>query len=130
MGFTQAVQPVFGEEGIRPALVVRSPSPTVASVPLTQKAAQTTTNPAVQRGVDVPVTMTKVREPALQRRSQRRHDAQHTVPIGPPCLAPNLSLELPHPFLPPPPQHSPAAVAQEVKALRPSLDDFGPGRMQ
>src|SRR5260370_18532367 len=121
MGFTQAVQPVFGEEGIRPALVVRSPSPTVASVPLTQKAAQTTTNPAVQRGVDVPVTMTKVREPALQRRSQRRHDAQHTVPIGPACLDPDRVLELVQAFLPRQTQVAPEVVAQEVKTLRPTL---------
>ena len=70
MGCTQAVQPVFVEEAVRPTLMVLAARPAAPSASLAQDAAQATANPAVQVAEDGPVTVSKVREPSAQLRTQ------------------------------------------------------------
>ena len=50
MGRSQGEQPLLRKVGVGPALMVRSASPTLASVPVAQDAAQAHAHPTVQRG--------------------------------------------------------------------------------
>src|SRR2546421_288460 len=110
--------------------MVRATSTTATTRALTQDAAQTTAEPAVQIGVHGPVTMPKVTKPSLQRRLQRPGDPCQAVTVGAARFRPNRILELVQTLLAWQTQLAPKGVAQKVKAVRPRVHDLRLGRMQ
>ncbi len=53
MGCFQAIQPVFGKEGIRPALMIRTATASFPALPFAEDASQPHPYPAVQIGPNV-----------------------------------------------------------------------------
>ena len=72
MGGIQAVQPLFVEETVRPALMVLPLPSTAPPASLAQDAAQATANPAVQVRKQGRVTVSKVGKPAAKLHVQPR----------------------------------------------------------
>src|SRR5258708_6483426 len=101
MGSMQAIQPVFGEERIWPPLMVRPKTATAFSLALAKNAPQATAKPAVEISEDVPMTVTKVSEPAPKSQVQLSNGAWQTLPGGPAGFDTNGFLDLFQAFLSP-----------------------------
>ena len=116
MSFTQTVKPVVGEELVRPSLMVPASTSSAQPRSLSQYTAQPTANPPVQVLVHVPMTMPKVSEPPLQRRTQRPDDERQAVPVRASCLRSDAILHLVQAFPPRQPQVAAECVAQKVES--------------
>ena len=79
MGGLQAEQPVLGEVGVGPTLLVRTTTAAISSLSVTKDAPQPHANPAVQAAIDLGRAMTKVSEPAAKRGRERRHDERQAM---------------------------------------------------
>ena len=73
MGFFQAVQPLLGKEGVRPAEAVRATTDAAKAQPPAQDAPQASANPAIQRLERPAMAVLEVLKPAAQRPIQKRN---------------------------------------------------------
>ena len=71
MGLRQTEEPVFGEEGVRPALVIQPAAAAAAFAPFPENAPKPAAYPAVELA-ETPASMVlEVREPTARRLVQR-----------------------------------------------------------
>ena len=94
MGCFQAVKPVFGEEGVGPALMVGASTTAFLSHPLAEKAPQSHANPAVEPLERPLMAVLEVCKPATKRRVERGDDREKAVAGATRRLATNRVLEL------------------------------------
>src|SRR5262249_36881290 len=118
MSCDQAIQPLCGKEGIRPALMVRAATATALLLPPAEDAAKPHPDPAVQRLERGRVAVSEVGKPAAQCRIQRRDDRLKALSGGAPRLRSDRVLELPQALLAREPLVPVESITQEVKALR------------
>src|SRR4030095_6598697 len=123
MCFFQAIKPMFCEEGIRPALMVATASPAFLFHPLAEDTPQAHAYPAVESLKRPLVAVLEVLKPAAKRRIWPPCDLVEAAACGAGGPLPDCLLELVQAF------RSRAAcavlesVAQEVKAVSPSVND-------
>src|SRR5688572_20809040 len=102
-------------------MMVCSASASVAAGALAEYAPQSHASPAVQRPIDSPVTVTKVRKPTSELRRQPRADTREALAVGPSRLLPHGVLELLEALLSWQSQGASKVIAQEVKTLVPGI---------
>src|SRR5277367_5455292 len=117
MGCVQAVQPQFVEKGIWPALMVPSASSAPPFLTLTQNTAQAPTDPTVQFAEDRPLTVSEVRKPTTQLRTQPGAYERHALPVRTLRLLPYRVFEFLQALLSWQTQFVTKAVAQKIEAL-------------
>src|SRR6266481_5572402 len=130
MGSLQAVEPVLGKEGVGPALTIRSPHDASHPPMGTQHTAQAAAYPAVERGERRAVAVLEVDEPAPQPRIEVVDDRPQASARGPTRLGTDGILELLQALVARPVTAVGEAVAQELKALRPRVDQVCLGWVQ
>src|SRR5258708_39252885 len=94
MGGLQAIQPLSGNERIRPALMVTPTAPSLQTDPFTEDASQPHPYPAVQSGERGGVAVLEILKPAPQCGSETSDDRLQALPGGPFRLGPDRLLEL------------------------------------
>src|SRR5688500_3280078 len=102
MGLRQTEEPLLGEVGVGPALVIQPPTSASAFAAFPQDAAQAASDPAIEGEKLPPPMVLEVLEPATQRPVQRPEDLAQRVPICPLRLGANRGLELGGALLPGP----------------------------
>src|SRR5213083_1227 len=98
--------------------MVRATAATPSALTLTQNAAQTHADPAVNIREYVPVTMLKVPEPSLERLAQGGRNAVQAAAVGAFRLGTHGILQLVHAFLPRQAKPATKGIAEKVKAVR------------
>src|SRR5947209_20384709 len=128
MGFFQAVEPLVGEEGVTPAVMVFPTTPAGQPHPLAEDAPQAHPDPPAQGRERPLVAVLEVPKPAAKCRGERRDDRRKALARGPLRLRSDRLLELLQAL------RSGAAgavlepVAQEVKGFETGVDDPRLGR--
>src|SRR5207253_6530758 len=82
MGRLKAVEPLFAEEGIWPALMVLATTPATTAGSLALDAAQPTAGPLVEFAKRGPMTVTEVGKPSLQVRTELATHRRDGFPAG------------------------------------------------
>ena len=93
MGGFQAIQPLLRKEGVRPALMVPSPTSALAALAFSENAAQPHPGPAVDILERRPVAVLEVFKPAPERRIDLGDDRSKAEPGGPLRLRSDRVLE-------------------------------------
>ena len=76
MGCGKTEQPMLGEEGIAPAMMIGTPTATAKSETFSQDAAETHSNPTIEIGIRAVVTaVLEIREPTPKSSVHAGHDA-------------------------------------------------------
>ena len=132
MGLLQAEEPVLGKESIGPTpmIVAVDAGDTPAAQPFAQQASQPTAYPAVQDAEDPAVAVLEVLEPAAQGAVHVGDDLGKAVPRGPLGLGADRVLQFPQALASRPAPAGVEAVAEEIKALAPRVDQPRLARVQ
>ena len=77
MGLRPTEEPMLGEEGVRPAMVVHPPTATSARAPFPQNAPKAAAYPAVEVDKMPDPMVFEVLEPTAKRPVQRLNDLAH-----------------------------------------------------
>src|SRR3972149_10911787 len=123
MGGHQSKQPLFGKEGVWPAVMVQSAAFAAAPATFSENAPQTHADPAVQFTKRVPVAVLEIREPAAQGAVHVCHDGGETVARCAFRLRADCVFELRQAFAAREAAMLHEPVTQKLKAFLPHVND-------
>src|ERR1700722_4922454 len=123
MGRLQAEQPLVGEKGIGPALMVRSSSTPSQSLAFPKQAAKPHSYPAVDVRERRLVAVLEVFKPASKSRVQIQDDSTQALAGGPPRLRSDCVSKLAQALLSRVATPLLESIAQKVKAVFLRVDD-------
>src|ERR1700754_181551 len=123
MGSPQAEKPLVGEEGVRPAVMVRPSAATLLPLPSAKQTAKTHPDPTVEAPKRPLVGVLEVFKPAAKRGVQLRDDLREAFAGGPFGLRSDRVLELGQALRPRTARATLETITQEVKALCLHVDD-------